>query len=63
MTSSFSNMMLATLLCFSLDNLDEVKAELEDVIKAAERMLANNWEFFKDAVGAYDFKDVYKRQG
>lgn len=58
MTSSFSNMMLATLLCFSLDNLDEVKAELEDVIKAAERMLANNWEFFKDAVGAYDFNRI-----
>ena len=59
MTSSFSNMMLATLLCFSLDNLDEVKAELEDVIKAAERMLANNWEFFKDAVGAYDLSLIH----
>ena len=58
MTSSFSNMMLATLLCFSLDNLDEVKAELADIIQGAEKMLANNWEFFKNAVADYDFNRI-----
>lgn len=58
MTSSFSNMMLATLLCFSLDNYDEVKAEMEDVIKAAEKMLANDWSFFKKIDDEYDFNRI-----
>ena len=50
MTSSFSNMMLATLLCFCLDNLDAVKAELEDVITTAEKSLANDYGFFANIV-------------
>ena len=47
MTSSFSNMMLAIRYCFS-HNLDEVKAELEDVITAAENTCANDWNTFKN---------------
>lgn len=58
MTSSFSNMLLATLLCFSLDELDTVKAELEDVITAAESTNANSWNVFADAVADYDFNRI-----
>ena len=58
MTSSFSNMMLATLLCFSLDNLDEVKAELEDVITAAENTCANDWNTFKEIADGFDFNRI-----
>lgn len=58
MTSSFSNMMLATLLSFSLDNLDDVKAEMMDVIKASETMLANNWSMFKEIADGYDFNRI-----
>lgn len=58
MTSSFSNMMLATLLCFSLDNYDEVKTELEDIITTGEKMLANKWEFFKNIVEDYNFNRI-----
>lgn len=58
MTSSYSNMMLATLLSFSLDNLDEVKAEMADVIKTSETMLANNWSMFKDIAYDYDFSRI-----
>ena len=58
MTSSFSNMMLATLLCFSLDNLDEVKAELEGVITAAENTCANDFGKMKEIVDAYDFNRI-----
>ncbi len=58
MTSSFSNMMLATLLCFSLDNYDEVKAELEDIITTGEKMLVNKWEFFKNIVEDYNFNRI-----
>lgn len=58
MTSSFSNMMLATLLCFSLDELDTVKAELEDVITAAEKTCANGWELASKVVADYDFNRI-----
>ncbi|MEG0329439.1 MAG: SIS domain-containing protein [Longicatena sp.] len=58
MTSSFSNMMLATLLCFSLDNLDEVKNEMADVIKGANNMLANGWNTFKEIAYGYDFNRI-----
>lgn len=57
MTSSFSNMMLTTLLCFSLDKLDSVKAELEDVISAAEKTM-KDYEFFKNIAGEYDFNRI-----
>lgn len=58
MTSSFSNMMLATLLAFSLDELDTVKAELEDVIVAAEKTLANDWNVFEHIANDFDFKRI-----
>lgn len=58
MTSSFSNMMLATLLCFCLDNLDAVKAELEDVITTAEKSLANDYGFFANIVKDYNFNRI-----
>lgn len=58
MTSSFSNMMLATLLCFRLDTLEEAKKELDDVIVAAENALANKFEFFANVVKDYDFNRI-----
>lgn len=58
MTSSFSNMMLATLLCFSLDDLDAVKAELEDVITAAEKTNAEGWAIAEKVVADYDFNRI-----
>ncbi|MEG0822913.1 MAG: adhesin, partial [Erysipelotrichaceae bacterium] len=39
MTSSFSNMMLAALLCFNLDNLEEIKKDMDDVITSAKTLL------------------------
>lgn len=57
MTSSFSNMMLATLLCFSLNEFDSVKAELEDVITAAEKTMGD-YEFFKNIADEYDFNRI-----
>ncbi|MEG0526607.1 MAG: SIS domain-containing protein [Longicatena sp.] len=58
MTSSFSNMMLATLLCFSLDELDSVKAEMNDVINASEKALANEWSTLKNIIDTYDFNRI-----
>lgn len=58
MTSSYSNMMLATLLCFNLDELDAVKAELEDVITATEKLLENKWGEMKNVVDTYNFDRI-----
>lgn len=58
MTSSYSNMMLATLLCFNLDELDAVKAELEDVITTTESLLANKWNEIKNVVDTYNFERI-----
>lgn len=58
MTSSFSNMMLATLLCFSFDEFDTVKAALEDVISASEKALTDNWSVFKDIAESFNFNRI-----
>lgn len=58
MTSSFSNMMLATMLCFSLDHLEETAKEFADIISGATRMLDNNWNVFENVVKTYDFDRI-----
>ena len=58
MTSSYTNMMLATLLCFSLDTLDVAKQELEDIIVSAERFLDDNWSICKDIAYGYNFNRI-----
>ena len=44
MTSSFSNMYLACLLCFSLDNLDETAAKVKEVTEAARKLVDTDWK-------------------
>lgn len=44
MTSSFSNMYLACLLCFSLDNLDETAAKVKEVTAAARKLVDTDWK-------------------
>lgn len=58
MTSSFSNMMLATVLCFNLDRIDEIAAEMEDVITATEKMLNEGWTAAEEIVKGYDFNRI-----
>lgn len=58
MTSSYSNMMLATMLCFSLDHIDETAEAFEDVIKHAEAFLADGWNVCKDIAYGYDFNRI-----
>lgn len=58
MTSSFSNMMLATLLVFRLDDIDACATEFEDVIKAATAMLANDWSLFQTVANEYNFDRI-----
>lgn len=58
MTSSFSNMMLAALLCFKLDHLLETEAELEDVILKGQLFLDHGYKACEDLVNSYDFNRI-----
>lgn len=58
MTSSYTNMALATLLCFQLDRLSVFDAMLEDLGKAANRIIENDWLKLKEFVEVYDFKRI-----
>ncbi|MBF0579495.1 SIS domain-containing protein [Erysipelotrichaceae bacterium RD49] len=58
MTSSFSNMMLAAMLCFSLDHLLETELELEDVILKAQLFLDHGYKSCEELVKTYDFNRI-----
>lgn len=55
MTSSFTNMYLATVLCFSLDHLDETVAAVNDVIGAAKQLVEEDWPIIKEFDDAFDY--------
>lgn len=58
MTSSFSNMMLATLLCFRLEELPAIKKEVEDVCQSAQTALDHHWSELKNIVDTYNFNRI-----
>lgn len=58
MTSSFSNMMLAAMLCFNLDHLVETEARLEDVILRGQHFLDHGYVACEDLVKNYDFNRI-----
>ncbi len=58
MTSSFTNMYLATLLAFNLDNLDEIKENIDAVISNAKNVVDVRFDNFKNLVNSYDFKRI-----
>ena len=58
MTSSFSNMYLATLLCFNLDNLDETIAEVNKVIEKGQNFLDNKFDTAAKIVEEYNFNRI-----
>lgn len=58
MTSSFSNMYLATYLAFNLDNLSETIADVEKIAAAGQNFLDNQYTSAKDIVDSYDFKRI-----
>lgn len=56
MTSSFTNMYLATLLSFNLDELDAMESCLKTVIGGANRLLDNGFEQLKTMIQAFPFE-------
>lgn len=58
MTSSYSNMYLATLLSFNIDHLDDFAKEVEVVIEKGQNMIDNSWTKLSDIVDDFDFKRI-----
>lgn len=58
MTSSFSNMYMATYLAFNLDRLEELTEEIEKVCVATENFLNNQYGFAKNIVDDFDFNRI-----
>ena len=58
MTSSFSNMYLATYMCFHLSELDKVTADVRKIAAAGQEFLDNNFGTAQKIVDEYDFKRI-----
>ena len=55
MTSSFSNMYLATYLCFHLDELDDVISKVKKIAAAGQDFLDNSYGIAQKIVDEYNF--------
>ena len=58
MTSSFSNMYLATYLAFNLDRLEEITAEIDKVCAAGQEFLDNLYPIAGQIVEEFDFNRI-----
>lgn len=58
MTSSYSNMYLATYLAFNLDRLDEITEKMDKICAAGEEFLNNQYVFAQKIVDEFDFKRI-----
>jgi tagatose-6-phosphate ketose/aldose isomerase len=58
MTSSFTNMLLATVLCFNLDQLDIYGEKVNELAKSVEGKLLNHAEYLREVVDEFDFERI-----
>lgn len=58
MTSSYSNMYLATILAFQLVKLDDVKKIVKCVVETSNDLLENHYDYFKGIVSEYKFNRI-----
>ena len=58
MTSSYSNMYLATYLALNLDRLDEIAAAVEKICAAGQNFLDNQYEEVAKIVADFDFNRI-----
>ena len=58
MTSSYSNMYLATYLCFHLNELDEVCAKVQAIADAGQSFLDNGYGVAQNIVDTYKFERI-----
>lgn len=58
MTSSYSNMYLATYLCFHLNELDDVCAKVQAIADAGQSFLDNGYGVAQNIVDTYNFERI-----
>ncbi|MBP3870504.1 MAG: SIS domain-containing protein [Faecalicoccus sp.] len=58
MTSSYTNMLLATLLAFQKEPMDTMYEELEEIIGKAQNFLSGTWKEAKNIVDTFDFQRI-----
>lgn len=58
MTSSYSNMYLATYLCFHLNELEEVLKKVQAIVEAGQNFLDNNYALAQKIVDSYNFERI-----
>ena len=58
MTSSYSNMYLAAVLALNLDDLEDLKPELQDTVVLAKDLLTNGFSEVVDLVEDFDFSRI-----
>ncbi|MFV0479917.1 MAG: SIS domain-containing protein [Anaerorhabdus sp.] len=58
MTSSFSNMYLAALMCFNLDVIDVIEKEIKTIADYTENLLKNDYTKIEKMVNAFAFNRI-----
>ena len=58
MTSSFSNMYLATLLCFQLDKLAEIEVIIQDIVRKVSHFIENDFYVVSDLIDNFQFNRI-----
>ena len=58
MTSSYSNMYLATVLSFNIDKLDEIEPIVKDIADKTSKLHASGYETCKKIVDEFDFQRI-----
>ena len=58
MTSSYSNMYLATVLSFNIDKLDEIEPIVKDIVDKTSKFHASGYETCKRIVDEFDFQRI-----
>ena len=58
MTSSYSNMYLATVLAFNLDKLDELEPIVKDIVDKTSKFHEKRYEICKKIVDEFDFQRI-----
>lgn len=58
MTSSFTNMLLAVLCLFNLNNRKEVETMMKEIIPSAKKLVETDYTYFENIVREYDFRRI-----
>jgi len=58
MTSSFSNMYLATLLCFQIDKLDEIESKVEEICNKGTTLTVDDYAKVEEIVADFNFNRI-----